>query len=134
MEKMIEFSKKMNPEKIYIATDLCWHSAFKGYIAQLQKYRIFGFNSSSGSMTITNDEFFQKMKGTVITTSNLTNQETRDKIKERVKGLYPGHYSIVFVWSAGRKKYTPLKGFVAFAEFDAMENKEFGHDVLVLLT
>ena len=104
-----------------------------GFREELSNYRLFALTPSKGAMNITSDELFQKTKELVFTTAELSKYKVRDLIEERMSVLYPLHHHITFVWEAGRTCHTEVKDAIAIAKFDAMENKEFGHDILIIL-
>ena len=95
---------KLNKEHVYlITTEGQLYSTYTGYVNDCSKISLFAISKSVGSMNISSDELFQKLKNLVISNAEDSRSETRGKIKEKMNTLYPIHNHLVVVWEAGRE-------------------------------
>ena len=61
---------KLNSERVYLYTGATGYSSvFTGELNQCSKHYFFAIAQSSGSMNISSDELFQKLKNLVISTA-----------------------------------------------------------------
>lgn len=129
--KMTHLLQSINSEKGFLVANSST-ATFNGSVTQFEQYDIFTLSKNSNLPHINNDELFQKIKETVIHTAHLQCSEARDKLKQHLNELYPQYHINIFVWQARSGAYSSVNS-LASARFDACDNQQYGHDVLILI-
>ena len=69
----------------------------------------------------------------IIETNLVSIEQKLIQIYNKLKQLYPTFNINVFVWYAGNIEQSGWANSVAWARFKEAENREYGHDVIIIL-